>query len=237
MARQDVECRASCLCCRYKLLSLWTSPTLASSHLNPSLQNGRTLRFFSSVTTNQNDVQVDIEKFVQTLSLLFPKRYYRLRQRCQKHRFANISALRATIEHQEQTKKLFPYLVAIIILIISILLSIRTYHLYQESEQMATVAEQYIIQMHREQEMIEKVSFYVERELEPLEKLADSLDSYTAFTQHPLYMGVWQAQADTRDSLANTYADDSALRHQCVEMWIQRFGNNFIRIDTQVKKK
>lgn len=202
-------------------------------------QNVKLIDFGLSQTDaahNQNDVQVDIEKFVQTLSLLFPKHYYRLRQRCQKHRFANISALRATIERQEQTKKLFPYLVAIIILIISILLSIRTYHLYQESEQMATVAEQYIIQMHREQEMIEKVSFYVERELEPLEKLADSLDSYTAFTQHPLYMGVWQAQADTRDSLANTYTDDSALRHQCVEMWIQRFGNNFIRIDTQVKK-
>lgn len=184
----------------------------------------------------QNDVQVDIDKFAQVLSLILPKRYQRLRQRCQKHQFANISALRASIEHQERTKKYIPYFVAIIILIFSVLLSIRTYRIYQESEQMATAAQQYMMQKHREQEMIEKVHFYVTKELEPLQIAADSVNTYFEFTQHPLYMGVWQKQTITRDSLANTYTDDSALRHQCIEIWAQSFGEKFMQIDSQIKQ-
>ena len=184
----------------------------------------------------QNDVQVDIDKFAQVLSLIFTKHYQRLRLRCQKHQFANISALRASIEHQERTKKYIPYFVAIIILIFSVLLSIHTYRIYQESEQMATVAKQYIMQKHREKEMIEKVHFYVTKELEPLQIAADSVNTYFKFTQHPLYMGVWQKQTITRDSLANTYTDDSALRHQCIEIWAQSFGEKFMQIDSQIKQ-
>ena len=184
----------------------------------------------------QNDVQVDIDKFAQVLSLILPKRYQRLRQCCQKHQFANISALRASIEHQERTKKYIPYFVAIIILIFSVLLSIRTCRIYQESEQMATAAQQYMMQKHREQEMIEKVHFYVTKELEPLQIAADSVNTYFEFTQHPLYMGVWQKQTMTRDSLANTYTDDSALRHQCIEIWVQSFGEKFMQIDSQINQ-
>ena len=184
----------------------------------------------------QNDVQVDIDKFAQVLSLIFPKRYQRLRLCCQKHQFANISALRASIEHQERTKKYIPYFVAIIMLIFSVLLSIHTYRIYQESEQMATAAQQYMMQKHREQEMIKKVHFYVTKELEPLQIAADSVNTYFEFTQHPLYMGVWQKQTITRDSLANTYTDDSALRHQCIEIWAQSFGEKFMQIDSQIKQ-
>jgi hypothetical protein len=179
---------------------------------------------------------VDIDKFAQVLSLIFPKRYQRLRLCCQKHQFANISALRASIEHQERTKKYLPYFVTIIILIFSVLLSIHTYRIYQESEQMATAAQQYMMQKHREQEMIEKVHFYVTKELEPLQIAADSVNTYFEFTQHPLYMGVWQKQTITRDSLANTYTDDSALRHQCIEIWAQSFGEKFMQIDSQIKQ-
>ena len=184
----------------------------------------------------QNDVQEDINKFAEVLSLLFPKRHNHLRQRCQNRQFANLSTLRAALERQERLKKLLPYLVAIIILTISILLSIRTYHLYQESEQMATVAEQYIIQKNREQEMIDKVHFYIERELAPLKKTADSVSTYLEFTQHQMYMGIWLSQATTRDSLANTYTDAPALRHQCMQLWSQTIGEKFMQLDEQVKQ-
>ena len=202
-------------------------------------QNVKLIDFGLSQTDSahlQNDVQEDINKFAEVLSLLFPKRYQCLRQRCQKRQFANLSALRASIEHQERAKKHLPYFVAIIILIISTLLSVRTYHIYQESEQMATVAEQYMTQKLHEQEMIEKVHLYVAKELEPLQSVADSISTYFQFTQHPLYVGVWHAQAATRDSLANTYTDDPALRHQCIEVWSQYLGEQFMLLDAQVKQ-
>ena len=189
-----------------------------------------------SNTHLQNDVQVDIDKFAQVLSLLFPKRYQRLRQRCQKHQFANISALRATIEHQERIKKHIPYFVAIIILIFSILLSIHTYRVYQESEQMATVAEQYIAQKHREQEMIDKVHLLVVKQLSTLQQAANSANTYVEFTQHPAYMEVWQTQATIRDSLANTFSEDPVLRNQCIEVWSISFGERFMQIDAHVKQ-
>lgn len=202
-------------------------------------QNVKLIDFGLSQTDDahlQNDVQVDIDQFAQVLSLIFPKRYQRLRLRCQKHQFANISALRASIEHQERTKKYIPYFVAIIILIFSVLLSIHTYRIYQESEQMATAAQQYMIQKHREQEMIEKVHFNVTKELEPLQIAANSMNTYFEFTQHPLYMGVWQKQMTTRDSIADLYADDPALRLQCIETWTLIFGERFMQFDNRIKQ-
>ena len=184
----------------------------------------------------QNDVQVDIDKFAQILSLIFPKRYQLLRQRCQQRQFANLSALRAYIEHQERAKKYVPYFLAIIVLILSILLSIHTYRIYQESEQMATVAELYITQKHREQDMVDKVHQLVEKQLTPLQQAADSTNTYVEFTQHPAYVRVWQTQATIRDSLANTFSEDPVLRNQCIEVWSISFGERFMQIDAQVKQ-
>lgn len=186
-------------------------------------------------TNPQNDIQQDIQKFGQILHLLFPTRYQHIRKQCMQGHFANIAAIRHAIEKRQRRQKQLPFLVAIIILLVSVLPSVRTYRLYQESEQMATAAEQYMKQKHREQEMVEKVHFYVEKELEPLQNAADSVSSYLELTQHPLYMGVWQTQMKVRDSLANTYADDPALRHQCIEVWAQSFGEQFLQIDTKVK--
>lgn len=188
-------------------------------------------------TTNpQNDIQHDIQKFGQIIQLLFPFRYKQFRQQCIRGQFPNMAAIRHVWEKRQLRVKLLPYVVAIVILIISVLLSIRTYHLYQESEQMATVAEQYMAQKQREQEMIEKVHFFVARELEPLQKVADSISTYTLFTQHPLYMEIWQRQVSTRDSLANTYIDDPSLYHQCKLMWTRFLGEKVIQINTQVKQ-
>ena len=188
-------------------------------------------------TTNpQNDIQHDIQKFGQTLQLLFPSHYKRLRQQCQNGRFANMAAIRLSIEKRQRRQKYIPYIIAIIILIISALLSIHTYRLYQESEQMAQVANEYVQNQQREQEMIEQIYRLIDQEIEPLQSVADKSTSYISFTQHPLYMGIWALQAQVRDSLANCYADNTDLKYRCVEIWAQEFGTRVMQIDAQVKE-
>ena len=101
---------------------------------------------------------------------------------------------------------------------------------------MATVAEQYIAQKHREQEMIDKVHLLVVKQLSTLQQAANSANTYVEFTQHPAYMEVWQTQATIRDSLANTFSEDPVLRNQCIEVWSISFGERFMQIDAHVKQ-
>lgn len=187
-------------------------------------------------TNSQNDIQHDIQKFGQTLQLLFPSRYKRLRQQCQNGCFANMAAIRLSIEKRQRCQKYIPYIIAIIILIISALLSIHTYRLYQESEQMAQVANEYAQKQQREQEMIEQIYRLIDKEIEQLQSVADKSTSYFSYTQHPLYMGIWALQAQVRDSLANCYADSPDLKHKCIEIWVQEFGTRVMQIDSQVKQ-
>ena len=188
-------------------------------------------------TTNpQNDIQHDIQKFGEILQLLFPARYKRLRQQCQNGRFANMAAIRLSIEKRQRCQKYIPYVIAIIILMISALLSIHTYRLYQESEQIAQVANKYAQKQQREQEMIEQIYRLIDKEIEQLQSVADKSTSYFSYTQHPLYMGIWALQAQVRDSLANCYADSPDLKHKCIEIWAQEFGTRVMQIDTQVKQ-
>ena len=186
-------------------------------------------------TTNpQNDIQHDIQKFGQTLQLLFPSRYKRLRQQCQNGQFANMAAIRLSIEKRQRCQKYIPYIIAIIILIISALLSIHTYRLYQESEQMAQVANEYAQKQQREQEMIEQIHRLVDLETEKLQHIADNAMSYVAFNQQ--FLDFWAAHALVRDSLANCYADDTDLKYQCIEIWTQEFGTRMLQISEQVQQ-
>lgn len=188
-------------------------------------------------TTNpQNDIQHDIQKFGEILQLLFPSRYKRLRQQCQNGRFANMAAIRLSIEKRQRRQKYIPYVIAIIVLIISALLSVHTYRIYQESEQMAQVANEYAQQKQREEEMIEQIYRLIDQEIELLQSVADKSTSYFSYTQHPLYMGIWALQAQVRDSLANCYADNPDLKHKCIEIWVQEFGTRVMQIDSQVKQ-
>ena len=188
-------------------------------------------------TTNpQNDIQHDIQKFGEILQLLFPSRYKSLRQQCQNGRFANMAAIRLSIEKRQRCQKYIPYVIAIIVLIISALLSVHTYRIYQESEQMAQVANEYAQQKQREEEMIEQIYRLINQEIEQLQSVADKSTSYFSYTQHPLYMGVWALQAQVRDSLANCYADNPDLKHKCIEIWVQEFGTRVMQIDSQVKQ-
>lgn len=185
-------------------------------------------------TNPQNDIQHDIQKFGQTLQLLFPSRYKRLLQQCQNGRFANMAAIRLSIEKRQRRQKYIPYIIAIIILIISALLSIHTYRLYQESEQMAQVANEYAQKQQREQEMMAQIHRLVDLETEKLQYIADTSASYIVFCQQ--LQNLWESQAQVRDSLANCYADNTDLKYRCVEIWTQEFGTRVMQIDSQVKQ-
>lgn len=185
-------------------------------------------------TNPQNDIQHDIQKFGQMLQLLFPARYKRLRQQCQNGQFANIAAIRLSIEKRQRRQKYIPYVIAIIILIISALLSIHTYRLYQESEQMAQVANEYAQKQQREQEMMAQIHRLVDLETEKLQYIADTSASYMVFCQQ--LQNLWESQAQVRDSLANCYSDNTDLKYRCVEIWVQEFGTQVMQIDTQVKQ-
>ena len=181
-------------------------------------------------TTNpQNDIQHDIQKFGQTLQLLFPSHYKRFRQQCQNGHFANMAAIRLSIEKRQRRQKYIPYIIAIIILIISALLSIHTYCLYQESEQMAQVVNEYVQKQQREQEMIEQIYRLIDQEIE---RYQISIKSYDPM--NPTF-SLWESQAQVCDSLANCYADSPDLKHKCIEIWAQEFGIRLMQIDAQVK--
>ena len=186
-------------------------------------------------TTNpQNDIQHDIQKFGEILQLLFPSRYKRLRQQCQNGHFANMAAIRLSIEKRQRRQKYIPYISATIILIISALLSIHTYRLYQESEQMAQVANEYAQKQQREQEMMAQIHRLVDLETEKLQHIADTSTSYMVFCQQ--LQNLWESQAQVRDSLAECYSDNTDLKYRCVEIWAQEFGTRVMQIDSQVKQ-
>lgn len=186
-------------------------------------------------TTNpQNDIQHDIQKFGEILQLLFHSRYKSLRQQCQNGRFANIAAIRLSIEKRQRRQKHIPYVIAIIVLIISALLSVHTYRLYQESEQMAQVANKYAQKQQREQEMMAQIHRLVDLETEKLQHIADTSTSYMVFCQQ--LQNLWESQAQVRDSLAECYSDNTDLKYRCVEIWAQEFGTRVMQIDTQVKQ-
>ena len=186
-------------------------------------------------TTNpQNDIQHDIQKFGEILQLLFPSRYKSLRQQCQNGHFANMAAIRLSIEKRQRRQKYIPYIIATIILIISALLSIHTYRLYQESEQMAQVANEYAQKQQREQEMMAQIHRLVDLETEKLQYIADTSASYMVFCQQ--LQNLWESQAQVRDSLAECYSDNTDLKYRCVEIWAQEFGTRVMQIDAQVKE-
>ena len=186
-------------------------------------------------TTNpQNDIQHDIQKFGQMLQLLFPARYKRLRQQCQNGQLANMAAIRLSIEKRQRRQKYIPYIIAIIILIISALLSVHTYRIYQESEHMAQVANEYAQKQQREQEMMAQIHRLVDLETEKLQYIADTSASYVVFCQQ--LQNLWESQAQVRDSLANCYADSPELKHKCIEIWAQEIGIRVMQIDSQVKQ-
>ena len=169
-------------------------------------------------TSDSNDASIDLQLFGNILALLFPKRYRSIVRACQQGSYPNIAALKQAFHRQHIWRKSMPYLISIICVIICSLL------LFQR-----------VSIKVRERKMIDTINYHVNLKITELQSSADTLSTYLEFSQKH-YGTIWQETAIVRDSIANLYADESALRFQCIETWTLIFGERFIQLDNQIKQ-
>ena len=169
-------------------------------------------------TSDSNDASIDLQLFGNILALLFPKRYRSIVRACQQGSYPNIAALKQALHRQHIWRKSMPYLISIICVIICSLL------LFQR-----------VSIKVRERKMIETINYHVNLKITELQSSADTLPTYLEFSQKH-YGTIWQETAIVRDSIANLYADEPALRFQCIETWTLIFGERFIQLDNQIKQ-
>ena len=169
-------------------------------------------------TSDSNDASIDLQLFGNILALLFPKRYRSIVRACQQGSYPNIAALKQALHRQHIWRKSMPYLISIICVIICSLL------LFQR-----------VSIKVRERKMIETINYHVNLKITKLQSSADTLSTYLEFSQKH-YGTIWQETAIVRDSIANLYADEPALRFQCIETWTLIFGERFIQLDNQIKQ-
>ena len=169
-------------------------------------------------TSDSNDASIDLQLFGNILALLFPKRYRSIVRACQQGSYPNIAALKQAFHRQHIWRKSMPYLISIICVIICSLL------LFQR-----------VSIKVRERKMIETINYHVNLKITELQSSADTLSTYLEFSQKH-YGTIWQETAIVRDSIANLYADEPALRFQCIETWTLIFGERFIQLDNQIKQ-
>ena len=169
-------------------------------------------------TSDNNSVITDIQLFGNILSLLFPKRYRRIAHNCLQGNYPNMAALKQAFRRQHIWRKTMPYLISIICVIICSLL------LFQR-----------ISGEVREQKMIQTIHHHVDQEISILQTAADTCSTYLALVQQH-YPTLWEKSALVRDSIADLYADDPALRLQCIETWSLIFGERFVQFDNRIKQ-
>ena len=169
-------------------------------------------------TSENNDASIDIQLFGNILALLFPNRYRAIARACQQGKYVNIVALKQAFRHRQIWRKSIPYLISIICVVICSLL------LFQRMSLKL-----------REQKMLETINYHVNQEISKLQYAADTCKTYVVFAQEN-YPKMWEKTALVRDSIANLYADDPALRLQCIETWSLIFGERFMQFDTQIKQ-
>ena len=169
-------------------------------------------------TSDSNDASIDLQLFGNILALLFPKRYRSIVRACQQGSYPNIAALKQALHRQHIWRKSMPYLISIICVIICSLL------LFQR-----------VSIKVRERKMIETINYHVNLKITKLQSSADTLSTYLEFSQKH-YGTIWQETAIVRDSIANLYADEPALRFQCIETWTLIFAERFIQLDNQIKQ-
>ena len=169
-------------------------------------------------TSENNDASIDIQLFGNILALLFPNRYRAIARACQQGKYVNIAALKQAFHRRQIWQKSMPYIVSLICMILCALL------LFQRAS----------IKL-REQQMIAAINHHVNQEISKLQQAADTCDTYFEFVQTN-YPTLWNETALIRDSIANLYADEPALRLQCIETWTLVFGERFMQFDEQIKQ-
>ena len=168
-------------------------------------------------TSDNNSVITDIQLFGNILSLLFPKRYRPIVRACQQGKYAHIAALKQAFRRRQTWQKSIPYIVSAICVIVCSIFSF-----------------QHVSNKLREQQMLKTVNYHVNQEISKLGHAADTCSTYLALVQH--YPTLWEKSALVRDSIADLYADDPALRLQCIETWSLIFGERFIQFDNRIKQ-
>ena len=169
-------------------------------------------------TSDRNNASTDIQLFANILTLLFPKHYRPIARACQQGKYANIATLKQAFRRRQIWQKSIPYIISLICMILCSLL------LFQR-----------VSVKLREQQMIAAINHHVNQEISKLQQAADTCNTYFAFVQTN-YPTLWNETALIRDSIANQYADEPALRLQCIETWTLVFGERFMQFDEQVKQ-
>ena len=186
-------------------------------------------------TAQQNTVHTDIQLLGNIMQLILPKHYTSIRKLCILDQYPHIGAVKQAIQRVQTRRKRLPYIISVIILVISTILLVRTYLLYQESEQMAQVAQAYSVHQTREKQMLEQITHHVTEEIARLQRSADTIPTYLEFAQKH-YQSMWEETAKIRDSIADLYQDDPTLHMKAVEHWRLTFEEQFLKLDSQIKQ-
>ena len=169
-------------------------------------------------TSDNNNSSTDIQLLANILTLLFPNRYRSIVRACQQGKYAHIAALKRAFHRRQTWQKSIPYIVSATCVIVCSIFSF-----------------QYVSNKLREQQMLKTVNFHVNQEISKLQNAADTCSTYLALVQQH-YPTLWEKSALVRDSIADLYADDSALRLQCIETWSLIFGERFMQFDNRIKQ-
>ena len=169
-------------------------------------------------TSDNNNSSTDIQLFANILTLLFPNRHRPIVRACQLGKYANIAALKQAFHRRQTWQKSIPYIVSAICVIVCSIFSF-----------------QHVSNKLREQQMLKTVNYYVNQEISNLQHAADTCSTYLVFAQEN-YPTLWEKSALVRDSIADLYADDPALRLQCIETWTLIFGERLMELDNLIKQ-
>ena len=156
----------------------------------------------ATITSVPNDPRKDIE----TLQRLFP-------DICPKGHFANIAALRKTLNRRKRFIRLLPVILSALLLTAAItLFYLSWYERHLEQQRFET--------------MIAQVDSCIAKERAYLLEMINNCDSYDAENEeescYTRYSEFVQSQWAVRDSLMNLYEENDPLREQCWQYWVRQ---------------
>lgn len=178
------------------------------------------------VNPTPNDLQQDILRIGQLMNDLFPRRYALIRRRCKKGSYANIAALRRSLQRRERLYRALPVVLSIILLItasVFMYLSLKN----QNSEQ------------QRYEQMLSLIDGYIDHEREQMTEMADRQVSFSSSNPEDLiawsayineYTAIRKRQWQVRDSLIETLDENDPLRTQIFVIW----GQKELKLDNEI---
>ena len=161
----------------------------------------------ASVSPVPNNSRKDIE----SLQKLFP-------DICPKGAFANIAALRKTLNRRKRFIRLLPVILSALLLAVAVTLFYLSWH-------------ERHLEQQRFEAMTEQVDSYIAEERAYLLEMINSCD--TIDSNNPIdaqaylacleaYSNYVQSRWAVRDSLMNLYEDNDPLREQCWQYWVHQ---------------